>query len=538
MADPVWCRYQTATSGYAAPTAVSGAAAAWPTDPDSPSASSPRAHPRLLAPAYKWQALRSGLIAQDPYLTQWNQTIMANAQTSRDQDELTYDIDGGLAGSGVLDIARELKVRVKDWAYAYQMTNDTAWVDRTYRELQNAAGVNGNFGEGNTRWNPQHFLDVAEFCAAYAIAYDWLHSVWSDEQKTEIRGWIVTFGLSFGQQVYNGTADSNNVNTWWTGSAAEPIAGNWNCVINGGLTMAALAIVDEDTTGTAQAVLGYTADNAKTNCFAAVRNDGTWAETSDYWYFGTTGAAEMVSAFITAYGDDQGLLESAPQWNLTSMFHIYNQGLTAKFNYGDNGPNKYSATANSLFLWAEQFNEPRYALYQRDHADAAEPWSMFWYNPSYEGAWWANLPLDRNFDDERDAWASMRSSWTESDGTFIAMRSGLLTGHQTHGDLDIGDFVIDALGQRWAGEYGSGQYLSTDYFASEAQDAARWTYYTKATEGQNTLMRDNANQLVSAQATHNFGTTGESQSAAPGYEVPTGSSAFYSTDMSSAYSQG
>ena len=463
---------------------------------------------------------------------------MANAQTSRDQDVLAYNIDGGLAGSGVLDIARELKVRVKDWAYAYQMTNDTAWVDRTYRELQNAAGVNGNFGDGNTRWNPQHFLDVAEFCAAYAIAYDWLHSVWSDDQKTEIRGWIVTFGLSFGQQVYNGTADSNTVNTWWTGSAANSIAGNWNCVINGGLSMAALAIVDEDTTGTAQAVLGYTADNAKTNCFAAVRNDGTWAETSDYWYFGTTGAAEMVSAFITAYGDDQGLLESAPQWNLTSMFHIYNQGLTSKFNYGDNGPNKFSATANSLFLWAEQFQEPRYALYQRDHADAAEPWSMFWYNPSYEGAWWANLPLDRNFDDERDAWASMRSSWTENDGTFIAMRSGLLTGHQTHGDLDIGDFVIDALGQRWAGEYGSGQYLSTDYFSNETQASARWTYYTKATEGQNTLMRDNANQLVSAQATHNFGTTGESQGAAPGYEVPTGSSAFYSTDMSSAYSEG
>jgi hypothetical protein len=44
--------------------------------------------------------------------------------------------------------------------------------------------------------------------------------------------------------------------------------------------------------------------------------------------------------------------------------------------------------------------------------------------------------------------------WIRS--VYIAMKAGQLTGHQTHGDLDAGDFVLDALGQRWAGEYGSG----------------------------------------------------------------------------------
>jgi hypothetical protein len=381
------------------------------------------------------------------------------------------------------------------------------------------------------------YPDVAEFCSAFGIAYDWLHDILTDDQKTQIRSWIIDYGLSYGQQVYNGTADSTTVNTWWANlENGEPIAGNWNCVCNGGLTMAALAILGDDTTGIAQSILGYTVPNAKVNCFLGVRNDGTWAETSDYWYFGTTGAAEMVSALDTAYGDDQGILEGAPQWNLTSMFHIYNQGMTSKFNWGDNGPNKYSATANSLFLWAQQFEQPRYALYQRDHPDAStDPWSMFWYNPSYDGAWWDNLPLDHHFDDPRDAWGSMRSTWTENDGVFVAMRSGLLTGHQTHGDLDIGDFVIDALGQRWAGEYGSGQYLSTGYFSAEGQDSQRWTYYTKRTEGQNTLMLNYANQLVTANATSEMDTTGDAQGAAPGYTVPSGSTAYYKTDMTSAY---
>lgn len=57
----------------------------------------------------------------------------------------------------------------------------------------------------------------------------------------------------------------------------------------------------------------------------------------------------------------------------------------------------------------------------------------------------------------------MRSSWTDSDGLYVAMKSGKLTDHQTHGDLDAGDFVLDALGQRWAGELGNGDYLSEGY---------------------------------------------------------------------------
>lgn len=531
----------TATSGYAAPTAAVSAAAAWPTDPSPPSESSPRAHPRIGAPGYKWEALKGGLVDKDPYLKQWHQGILANADANLTESPVTYELDGGLTGSGLLDVARIVKARVKNWAYAYQMTDDKKYVDRTWKELQTAAGENPDvpFGDDRSRWNPQHFLDVAEFTAAYAIAYDWLNSAWTDEQKTSIRGWIIDFGLSYGQSVYNGTADGDKVQAWWAAIGdAAPITGNWNCVCNGGMVLGALAIVDEDTTGTASAILAAAPDNAKKSCMKAVAEDGTWAETPDYWYFGTTGAAEMISALNSAYGDDKGLLESAPQWNLTSMFHMYNFGMTSKFNWGDNGPNKYSSTANSLFLWADLFSEPRYALYQRDRPDAFEPWAMFWYNPAFKGAWWDNLPLDRSFDSQVNAWSSMRSSWTDNDGLFVAMRSGNLTGHETHGDLDVGDFVLDALGQRWAGEFGSGQYLSTDYFASEAQDAARWTYYTKMTIGQNTLNVNGANQLVSAVASHDFGTTGEAQGAAPGFTVPSGSSAFYTVDMSSAYSQG
>jgi hypothetical protein len=46
-----------------------------------------------------------------------------------------------------------------------------------------------------------------------------------------------------------------------------------------------------------------------------------------------------------------------------------------------------------------------------------------------------------------DQWASMRSSWTDNDTLFVAVKAGKNQGHHTHNDLDTGDFVLDAAGQ-------------------------------------------------------------------------------------------
>ena len=402
-------------------------------------------------------------------------------------------------------------------------------------DLKTAAGNNSAvpFGADTDRWNTQHFLDVAEFSAMFAIGYDWLYDYWNDEERGKLVSTMLTYGLNYGAAALSGDSSASSFN-WWTGNSNQ-INGNWNCVCNGGLLMAALAIVDADTTGTAQKIIDLAVPNAKSNCFQGAYADGTWAETSDYWYFGTTGAAEMVSALMTSYGDDRGLTTVNPGWKLTSLFHIYSQGMTSKFQFGDHGPNKFSSTANSLFLWADVFDEPRYALYQRDHFDASEPWSMFWYDPATSGTWWDGLPLDAHFDNAKTNWGTARSTWADNNGAFWAMKSGEIEGHQTHGDLDLGDWVLDAAGQRWFGELGSGEYLSPGYFSSEAQNSDRWLYYRKRTEGQNTVLIGQANQLVTATPSASFGSTGTDQGPAPSFNVSNDDTAFYTCDISSAY---
>nr|XP_019049253.1 heparinase II/III family protein [Kwoniella bestiolae CBS 10118]OCF28183.1 heparinase II/III family protein [Kwoniella bestiolae CBS 10118] len=526
----------TATAGYSAPTV--GSSNGWPTDPSPPSNSSIRANPRL-APGYKWDALNGGLISKNLYFKQWNATIVQNASDTLGDDPTPYTEDGGLSGSGVLDVAREIKVKVKNWAYAYKVTNETKYADRVWLELQTAAGNNSAVAFGaddGTRWNPAHFLDVAEFCAAFAIGYDWLYEFWTDEQRDAIMWSILNLGLRLGYNALSGDSSASTY-SWWAGSLTgnTEVNGNWNCVINAGLTQAAIAIMDRDQSGLAERVLALTVPDAYNNCFQGPDSAGTWAETSDYWYFGTTGAAEMANALISAYGDDRGLAQSNPGFNLTSVYHIYSQGMTSKFNWGDHGPNKYSATANSLLLWANVFDAPRYALYQRDHIDASEPWSMFWYDPATTGTWWDGLALDRHFDDQENQWATARSTWSDNSGTYWGMKASKLQGHQTHGDLDVGDFVLDAMGQRWAGELGSGQYLSDGYFSNENQDSQRWLYYRKRTEGQNTLLINSLNQNVDAAPTGNFGSSGTSQGPAPSLTVETDDTAYFWTDMTSAY---
>ncbi|ORY74549.1 chondroitin AC/alginate lyase [Leucosporidium creatinivorum] len=486
-------------------------------------------HPLLFAPSYKWECLPK-LIAQDSYMSYWNDTIFANATKFYDTNPTNYSIDGCLSCSGVLDVAREVQLKIKHWGYAYKISNDTKWADRAWRELETAAGNTSQaFGTTGDNWNTAHFLDVGEFLTAFAIGYDWFYDAWTETQRTALMWSIIELGLQKGLNAY-ADPDGEGANYhWWT-----TVNGNWNCVCNNGLIVGALAIANEDPTGIAARVLEYAVANAADNCAMSPSNDGTWSETANYWYFGTTGHVQMTSALLSATGSTHNLLDSNPGMKLSGLYHMYVTGHQGLFNYGDCGPNKFVATANALLFYGSQYDMPEYTLFQRDRGDAPEPMSMLYYDPQVTGQFWQGLALDYHFTNNTDSWVSMRSSWTDNDGVYVAMKSGVLTGHQTHGDLDGGDFVLDALGQRWAGELGNGDYLSEGYFSNENQDSDRWKYFRKASEGQNTLIFDGLNQNVAGLPTTAFDSTGEKQDALV-YTPANSSTALFTTTLTTFY---
>jgi hypothetical protein len=191
------------------------------------------------------------------------------------------------------------------------------------------------------------YSDVAEFTAAFAYAYDWMYDAWTDEQRNAIMWSIINLGLRYGLNSYTQETGYG----WW-----QTTNGNWNNVCNGGLTLGALAIANEDPTGIAQQLLSNTVANVKENGVMGVQSDGTWSETQDYWYFGNQGLSQMISALQTATGSDQGIFSANPAFNLTGWFHIYGTGFVEKFNWGDCGPNKFTATANALLLYGDHYD--------------------------------------------------------------------------------------------------------------------------------------------------------------------------------------
>ncbi len=89
--------------------------------------------------------------------------------------------------------------------------------------------------------------------------------------------------------------------------------------------------------------------------------------------------------------------------------------------------------------------------------------------------------------------ACFRSAWDDPNALFLAVKGG--DNKAAHAHLDLGSFVFDAGGVRWAADLGTDDYDLPGYFTRQ-----RWTYYRTRTEAHNTLLIDDQNQDTRAEA--------------------------------------
>ena len=59
----------------------------------------------------------------------------------------------------------------------------------------------------------------------------------------------------------------------------------------------------------------------------------------------------------------------------------------------------------------------------------------------------------------------MRSDWLDPSAMFVGIKAG--TNRVNHSHLDLGTFVLDALGQRWAVDLGGDNYNLPGYFGNK-----------------------------------------------------------------------
>ena len=419
-------------------------------------------HPRLLALDSDIQHLRA-LIASDATAREWHQYLRARAAEMLTQPPVEYK----LIGPRLLHVSRQALGRILTLALVYRLDGDRACADRAIRELMTICAFND--------WHPPHFLDTAEMTHAAAIGYDWLYDLLTDDQRAAVKQAIIEKGLNPGLTCYQ-------ENTGWVAGTF-----NWTQVCNGGLGIGALAIGDEEPS-LAATILTYTRDSIR-KTFPEFEPDGAWAEGPAYWGYGSRYAVYFLAALDTALGTDFGLSD-APGLAVAGDFRVHCAGPTYRvFNFADGGEGV--GRAGHMFWLARRYRRPVYAWYERSVPGPPDPWALLWYTA--EGRRPQDLPRDKWF--RRVNVVFFRSAWEDPNAVFIGFKGG--QNPAPHGHLDLGTFVLDALGQRWACDLGADDYNLPGYFDNRRQ---RWTYYRNRTEGHNTLTINGENQALKCQA--------------------------------------
>ncbi len=416
--------------------------------PDEPLKTLRLEHPRLFATAADWERLKKEIPGR-PELGKWHRDLLRRADDLLTRPAETYRIPDG---KRLLSVSRSVLSRTKILAYAFRMTGDVRYRERLWTELDAV----GSFPD----WNPKHFLDTAEMTHAVAVGYDWLHADWSPERRERLRGMIVSMGLSPFVQAKS---------AWW-----KTCEHNWNQVCNGGITVGALAVADE-----VPDIAGPIVREGLLNigrAMASYAPDGGWGEGPGYWHYATSYTVWYLAALESALGSDFGVA-AAPGFDLTALYPIHLTGPTGRpFNFADAHDREYDR--GPVFFWlARRFHLPVAAAFAAQ-TRKPDPLDLLWFVPA-DKTLLEKLPTDMHF--KGVDVVTMRNSWTDPRALYAGFKAG--ANDVNHSNLDLGSFILEAGGVRWALDLGGDDYNLPGYFGK-----ARWDHYRLRAEGHNTLV--------------------------------------------------
>ena len=384
-------------------------------------------------------------------------------------------------GRRLLDKSREAIRRLFFLSYAYRTTGELTYSLRGEKEMLTIAAF--------TDWNPSHFLDVAEMTMAMGIGYDWLYDQLSATSRATIKNAILKKGLE-------PSLDSKN-NSWLK---AEH---NWNQVCNAGMTYGAMAIY-EDEPILAKEIINRAIGSIQLP-MKDYGPDGIYPEGYGYWGYGTSFNVMFISAIEKLFGKDFGLT-STPGFLPTASFLENMTGPSGKpFNYSDAGTN--GGLQPAMFWFANKLKDPALLWVEKSSLLNTKPASLV--NDRLLPAimlWNGGIHMNQISAPDPTMFAGigknpialMRTSWTDPNAIYVAAKGGSVSINHAH--MDIGSFIMEADGVRWAMDFGMQNYESLESkglnIFGRTQDAQRWTVFRYINQVHNTLTVNNQHQNV------------------------------------------
>lgn len=388
-------------------------------------------------------------------------------------------------GRRLLDKSREALRRIFFLSYACRMTGQEKYFLRAEKELLAVSRFDD--------WNPPHFLDTAEMTMAAAIGYDWLYPKLSEDSRKVIREAIVNKGL-------NQSLDPKS-NGWLKG------VNNWNQVCSAGMTYGALAVA-EDYPELSKNII----ERALVSIHLPMgeyKPDGAYPEGYSYWDYGTSFNVMFLSALEKIFSSDFGL-NKTPGFLQTAGFLQNMTGVTGLcYNWGDSGP--WGGLSPAMFWFAQRNNDLSLLWVERACLQKSD-YSKFTRNRLLPAVmiWGKEFPLDKVPEPKVKAWKGqganpvclMRTSWTDPDAIYLGFKAG--SPAVNHGHMDIGSFVMEAEGVRWASDLGMQDYESLESKGialwGRTQDSQRWKVFRINNFAHSTLTIDNQLQQVKGYA--------------------------------------
>ena len=435
-----------------------------------------RPHPRLIFTSEAETELRAR-IPQDATLAKLWRLLRAEADRMIDEPPCERIMEG----RRLLSVSREVLRRVTFLAVAARLSGDSVYARRAEDEMLHAAEF--------TDWNPSHWLDVAELAAALAYGYDWLYPALSPETRVRIEEALRHKAID----VYTPVTQANN----------------WNDVCNGAMAVTALALAELDQDGSAR-VLRSAIEALPVSLRHYSPRGGHPEGPGSYWRYATRYTVPTIAACETACGTDFGLLEAHPGVLQSGAFFLHMHGPTQEvYGFSDANSSPRPQPSPQMFWLSARARKPEWMwqemqiVAELDDTDVRArtlffPFTLLWLPTDHE----VPAPADLHYRVQGDTpVATHRSDW-DPDACFVGLKGG--TPGMYHAHMDLGSFIAEADGVRWAEDLGAQNYHSIEALGMDlwgrGQDSDRWSVFRLSDRSHNTITIAGFQQRVDGKA--------------------------------------
>ncbi|GEP44091.1 SHD1 domain-containing protein [Brevifollis gellanilyticus] len=451
-----------------------------------------KTRPRLIHAQPGWDHLK-GLIATDPLYAKMVANLKAGGEKLLETPELTRVF--GEQRSPVTPGSKAL-FRMATLGALHFLDGDPRWKERGIREMV-AITDPATF----QNWYVDEPAVTADFLIAASLGYDYFKDGFTAKQLTDIKTYMIEKGIGALAARIKGdpipeSARGKAAGVEDAAKAKAPAKGapkkaeddgppdSEHMAMASALILSAICLVDDDAGAARQAVDGAAKVFGKGMVEFAPA--GIWPEGMEAGEHVLDYAIMVLQTLKTNAGSDFGfsMLEGLPQAGLARLHLVGPTG--SLFNYGDTGGTALTRPWVSTWLAGVHGNLGQKALTAGSAPGTETAFlnlagHVMYYNPYAAGD---GTPDSMDYGVAGGQIAALRSAW-DRNAFYVALKGG--DNAIRTSQLDLGTFILDAAGKRWAIELGEESDRAPGLDPNAADRTKRYQLYVEGTPGQNTL---------------------------------------------------